>query len=137
EDQGHCFLTTQQLAEQLSATLQLDPESLLGLLGDNLQELNKSEDIISSPYSSDETTTLCHYSRDLLLAEVGVAQSLQRLHVGQFANRAASPALLSRIQDWLSRYCEKTKISLSAAQKQAVIKAATSKVFILTGGPGV
>ena len=44
---------------------------------------------------------------------------------------------IDRVHDWLSRYLEATKSQLSETQKQAVVKAVSHRVFILTGGPGV
>jgi exodeoxyribonuclease V alpha subunit len=43
---------------------------------------------------------------------------------------------LDRVQDWIGRYTQSKHIKLSAQQLEAVIKAASSRVMVLTGGPG-
>ena len=43
---------------------------------------------------------------------------------------------LPRIRNWLERVAEKTNLKLSDEQQQAVETAATSRIAILTGGPG-
>ena len=56
----------------------------------------------------------------------------------RLAQRLAVPlkADLPRIRNWLDRAAAKTSLKLSTEQQQAVELAATSRVAILTGGPG-
>ena len=42
----------------------------------------------------------------------------------------------ARVRSWINRYTASRKIKLSAQQYEAVAKAATEKLMILTGGPG-
>jgi exodeoxyribonuclease V alpha subunit len=43
---------------------------------------------------------------------------------------------LERVQNWIDRFVEKTGMSLSAQQRQAVEMSASHRILILTGGPG-
>ena len=43
---------------------------------------------------------------------------------------------LSRVQRWIDRYTEKRDITLSEEQRQAVELAVSSRLLVLTGGPG-
>ncbi|MCU0548630.1 MAG: AAA family ATPase [Leptolyngbya sp. Prado105] len=41
------------------------------------------------------------------------------------------------VETWMQQYCETSDLMLSVEQRQAVVLAATQRVVILTGGPGV
>ncbi|MGG6270669.1 SF1B family DNA helicase RecD2 [Leptolyngbya sp. AN03gr2] len=41
------------------------------------------------------------------------------------------------VQTWMQQYCEASDVPLSIEQRQAVVLAASERVVILTGGPGV
>ncbi len=72
-----------------------------------------------------------HYDMKTFLAEKSIADSISRLI------RTPLKTELTRVRDWVDRYCEKQSITLSQEQKQAVEQATLSRVFVLTGGPGV
>lgn len=157
EDFGHCFLTTGQLIQELESTLQMKSAEIVALVKEPLLALNEDNTVVSTPYSkkeqesllasrqlSDKVTeseledTSSHYIHEIALAEAGVAHSLARLHQEQSYHLSEDKTqTLDRIQNWLDRYCDKSSISLSSDQSEAVVKAALNKVFILTGGPGV
>ncbi len=43
---------------------------------------------------------------------------------------------LPRVENWISRYTQSKGIKLSPQQREALIKATSSRVMVLTGGPG-
>ena len=53
-----------------------------------------------------------------------------------FVNAPVAVDLLPRVQRWIDRYTEKLGITLSQEQRYAVELAASSRMLVLTGGPG-
>lgn len=132
EEQGHTFLTTEQLTETLCETLKIPLDDLNGRLADSLQSLRDKCAIYSEQWSGDgETNQIAHFCTDLLLCERTIASRI--------AAQLKLPIQISedKIDDWLKRYCEAASLSLSDSQVASVKKAAMSAVFVLTGGPGV
>ena len=95
-----------------------------------LTELNEAGSILSERLSEDNTTT-AHYRMDLAAAEWTVANKLGKL--------LKEPLDIDqdRTNKWLLRYSEASGTELADEQLDAVLKAASTRVFILTGGPGV
>lgn len=132
EEQGHTYLTSEQLTESLCQTLQVPREELYSRMADSLQSLRDKCVIYSEHWSVDnEVTQLAHFRTDLLLCERTIAARL--------AAQLKLPIHISeeKIDDWLRRYCEAASLVLSPGQIAAVKQAAMSPVFVLTGGPGV
>ncbi len=127
EEQGHCYLSTEQIIEKLVALLELDTATISSSIFEVIQDLNRGGAIVSESFSS----TSIHYTFDLAVAEEAMAQKVRTL--------LARPIEVDerRIDSWLSRYSKLTHRSLSAKQLQAVKKAVSHRIFILTGGPGV
>ena len=132
EEQGHTFITTEQLTESLCQTLQVPREELLPRLGTCLQHLRDRVEIFSENVEmGDDGTRVAHFRTDLLLCERNIASKI--------AEHLKWPIHIptDRIEDWLTRYCEAASLALSPSQLDAVKRAATAPVFVLTGGPGV
>lgn len=127
EDQGHCYLSTEQTIEKLTALLELEEAKIKTVMMDVIQSLNRSGAIVSEPLEN----TSIHYKFDLALAEQAMAQKVKSL--------VENPISVddSRLESWLSRYAKLTQCSLSKTQLSAVKKAVSHRIFILTGGPGV
>lgn len=132
EDQGHLFLTTEQLVTELMQNLGVSLEVLTKTLAPCLKELNAQGSVVSNEIrEQDGHITKAHYQTELLLAELNCARKLLALS-------ADTPTVdEARIDSWLERYMEATKSPLSDDQRAAVKKAAFSYVYVLTGGPGV
>lgn len=132
EDKGHCYVTTPQLLTILSGIMQLPEERVLPRLAKVLGQLNDTGAIVSEKISlnSGEQTS-AHYRQDLLVAELDIAQHIAKLLKVPLATE------LARIQAWLDKYAEASGTTLSDQQIDAVRKAASNRIFILTGGPGV
>ncbi len=131
-EKGHCYLSTEQLRSDLTSTLQLDPDVLRHKMLDSLSELNESGAIVSeSVLDGSGNRDSAQYPMSLYLAESSVAHQLSEL--------TARPVAVEndRVDGWLARYCEASGTQLSEEQLRAVKLSVQSRVFILTGGPGV
>lgn len=132
EDNGHCYVTTPQLLRMLVQSLTLNEDTVTAHLATALTELRELGSLVTETLTDvDGTAITAHYRCDLLAAEQNVADAIAAL--------AKTPvqADKARIDLWLKRYAEASGTSLSEEQLDAVAKAANSRVFILTGGPGV
>ncbi|MDQ1256581.1 MAG: exodeoxyribonuclease alpha subunit [Candidatus Hydrogenedentes bacterium] len=117
--QGHMFLSKEELFEVASALLEVDAASL----EDRLVALVRREMVVLQ----DE----CVYLRRMYFAETGCDQLIKRI-LGAPAGIALSIHVDNAIQ-WVEK---QHKIALSEGQREALAKAATSKMLVITGGPG-
>ena len=110
-DEGHVYLPAVEMMERAVEILEINAE----LLPQALEALRANDGVV--------TEDLHYYLPPLHRAEVGAASSLKRLLQAP-AEELAVPA---EAEDGLE---------LAPAQKEAVELVATSKVLVLTGGPG-
>ncbi len=127
-EQGHCYLTLEQIIQGVADLLSLD--HLASHIPMFLEQMAASEDLCVRSLPDGEGATLsCYYSKTLYLAEQYVAQRLRGM-VGQLSLDS------DRIDAWLLRYGEQTGLQLSAEQAGAVQSIAGCRCSVLTGGPG-
>jgi exodeoxyribonuclease V alpha subunit len=131
EDRGHCYQTSLQITELLQATLGLPQSSLEALVPEQLSLLAGAGSLLTEPVEFESETTLSHWRPELMAAECDIADGLARLL------KRGVELDESRVDQWIQRYNEAASAPLSDSQGEAVRKAAASRVFILTGGPGV
>ena len=110
-DEGHVYLPAVKMMERAVEILTINAE----LLPPALEALRADDGVV--------TEDLRYYLPPLHRAEVGAASSLKRL-LHTPAQELAVPA------------GDEDGLALAPAQKQAVAWVATSKVLVLTGGPG-
>ncbi|WUT35754.1 ATP-dependent RecD-like DNA helicase [Streptomyces sp. NBC_00690] len=132
-DQGHCFLPEDRLISDAVKLLQVD----IGLVIECLAELAADEEgvvreQVPAPDGGDPLTAvfLVPFHR----AEISLSAQLQRL-LGAADDRL--PAFQD--VDWekaLGWLAERTGVELAPEQQAAVQLALTSRVAVLTGGPG-
>jgi exodeoxyribonuclease V alpha subunit len=134
EEKGHCFLTSEQLCQQLRQNLGLDLQPSDSRIVDAIAQLVSDKKMVQAPNPSDTHAPQLLYLHELYTAEQNVAHHIMRLKTASFAAAAVDP---QRIETWLQRFCEKSGITLSTQQRESVFAAAQHKVFVLTGGPGV
>lgn len=132
-EEGHVYLLRDDLVARAAALLEEDTELELGSLGallpDSINQMAIRGLLVleGAPENPDVFhTPLWH-------AEHGAAERLQELLNQQQKLR---PGTAQELLDWLSDYQQEQQIEFSPEQRQAVEMAASSKVFILTGGPG-
>lgn len=117
-DEGHCFLTKQQILEQCTELLRIDAHDKIQIALSNLV-INQEIKLRSEAY----------YSNSLYFDELYVSQRIA-------ASQASLDLDSTRIEKWVDTYCAKNEIRLSDEQQASVIGIAKSKFSILTGGPG-
>ena len=130
-EEGHCFLPEQELTERVVKRLALpdspvDPVRIGGLIA----QMSEDKQLITQPgYGDLEDQRMC-YAPAFYYTEQALASRL-----AAFA-KAPVAVDLSRVQRWIDRYTEKRDITLSEEQRRAVELAASSRLLVLTGGPG-
>jgi exodeoxyribonuclease V alpha subunit len=126
---GHCYLPEERLIAEAVKILQVDT----GLVIDCLAELIAEEGVVREVVPQDEPENAI-YLVPFHRAEISVAGQLRRL-LGSEEDRMAAFADV----DWdkaLAWLRKRTGSDLAPEQEQAVRLALTSKVAVLTGGPG-
>jgi exodeoxyribonuclease V alpha subunit len=130
-EDGHCFLPEQELVEQVTQQLALpeypvDPTRITGLI----ERMAETKQLIIEPgFGNLEAQQVC-YAPALYHTEVALAARLSA-----FA-RTPVNVDVPRVQRWIAGYTQKKGLTLSEAQRRAVELAASSRLLVLTGGPG-
>jgi exodeoxyribonuclease V alpha subunit len=123
---GNCFLPDQSLIGEAIKILQVDA----GLVIDCLAELVDEEGVVREVLPLDGEDVAAIYLVPFHRAEISVAGQLRRLLSGAEERMPAFSSVdWTRAFAWLGA-------SLEAKQEEAVKLALTSKVAVLTGGPG-
>ncbi len=114
-----------KLAAELLATdgYETDPESVCRIV----EEMGQQQELIVE--KGEGGMSLC-YKPAFFITEQNLAQRL-RQHL-------AYPVAvdLPRVRNWIARFTQSRGIALSPQQQQSVEMAASSRVMVLTGGPG-
>jgi exodeoxyribonuclease V alpha subunit len=130
-EDGHCFLPQGELVERVVKQLALpdhpvEPERIMELI----VEMGNSKQLIIQPgYRDLQERQIC-YTPAFYHTEQALATRLVT-----FA-KVPVEVDLPRVQRWIEGYTQKMGITLSDQQRQAVELAASSRLLILTGGPG-
>ncbi len=119
-DEGHCFLTKEQIVEK---TLELLAENIGTVLVEEILEKMTLSGEIKKRENS-------YYAKTLFFDELSVSERIKLLLLNKIDRDEA------RIKNWVARYCAKNKIVLSTEQALAVSKIPSEPFSILTGGPG-
>ncbi|WNZ23433.1 ATP-dependent RecD-like DNA helicase [Leptolyngbya sp. NK1-12] len=130
-EDGHCFLPQTELVEQTVKRLALgdhqpDPAELTALT----TQMALDGELVMQGGSGDQQGEFICYHPPFYGAEFKLAERLALL--------LSEPLSvdLPRVQRWIDRFTEKTGLSLSKQQRQAVEMAASQRMLVLTGGPG-
>jgi exodeoxyribonuclease V alpha subunit len=125
-EQGHCYLTFQQINAGLVELIQLNLES--NLL-EHLEFMKNDQQLKTRIIKNNNQEIVCYYSKTLFYDEQTVANKIIAM-VGKLILD------LPRISSWITSYCEKKSISLSDEQSHSVAGIVQNRFSILTGGPG-
>jgi len=130
-EDGHCFLPQPELTERVVKQLTL-PEHPIdpAQVTTHIETMVADERLIREPGSGDLADQPICYTPAFYHTEQALAHRLASLL------RAPVEVDLPRVGRWIDGYTQKKGITLSEAQRQAVELAASSRVLILTGGPG-
>ena len=126
-DEGHCYLTKEQITTKAKLLLELENDEIIHKC---ILNLLKDNDIKSRTLTIDDEIINCYYSKSLYYDEEKVSQKVKLL-INQ-----NSLCDISRIQNWINRYCQLKQITLSDEQSASVQGIVQKSFSILTGGPG-
>ncbi len=119
---GHCAYPVEELIEEAKALLEIEPSILNTAL-----ELEVSDQYIIREEIEEKP---CVYTSWIFKCENEVAESLSRLAAGTPPWGAISP---DKALEWVGK---KMNMELAPAQREAIRMALSSKLLIITGGPG-
>ena len=130
-EEGHCFLPERELVERVVKRLALpespvDPERISALL----LQMTEARQLITEPGFGDLADQRICYAPAFYYTEQALAARL-----AAFVRRPVTVDL-PKVERWIDRYTQKREITLSEAQRRAVELAASSRLLVLTGGPG-
>jgi exodeoxyribonuclease V alpha subunit len=130
-EDGHCFLPFNELVERVVKQLALpeypvDPARVTTLT----QQMAEAKQLIIEQGYGDLADQCICYAPAFYHTEVALANRL-----AAFAHRPVEVDL-PRVQRWIEGYTQKKGVALSDEQRSAVELAASSRLLILTGGPG-
>ena len=126
-DDGHCYLPESKIVPFARDLLTVEEhEAEEEAIASILSEMVQLEELIRE---RDEEETI-YYKPTFYYSEKHLAKLiLQKLESNLDVEEA-------RVKSWINRYTTSRKIELSSQQYLAVLKAASSKLMILTGNPG-
>src|ERR1700737_341059 len=122
-DEGHCGLPTEELTPLAAELLEVPGELIQTAMDLELAERTVIADTVGE--------TACIFLAGLYRAEQVMAERLLRLAKGTLPWPYIDP---EKALPWIE---QKTGLSLAESQVAAIRQALLSKVFVITGGPGV
>ncbi|HEY9751936.1 MAG TPA: ATP-dependent RecD-like DNA helicase, partial [Coleofasciculaceae cyanobacterium] len=126
-EEGHCFLPQAELVERVVKRLALpDHQPQPEPVTDLVTQMALDQELVMQ---GKDGRFIC-YAPSFYQAETNLAERLKRLLAHPL------PVDRDRVQAWIDRFVEKTGLALSEQQRQAVERAASQRILILTGGPG-
>ncbi|MGA2467550.1 MAG: ATP-dependent RecD-like DNA helicase, partial [Thermodesulfobacteriota bacterium] len=124
-DEGHVYYPENDLTCKAKDILKVDQE----IVAKAITELLGEKEIFFEDINVGEAHKAV-YLAPFYVAETGIAQRLRRLKESPSNIRPINP---EKAIEWVQ---QKLDIALAEKQKEAVILSATSKVLVITGGPG-
>jgi exodeoxyribonuclease V alpha subunit len=124
-EEGHVYYPENQLIHKAKEILSVDEEIIILAV----RELSKEKELFLEDLDPDGNLKAV-YLAPFHVAETGVAQMLMNLKEFPSNIRPIHP---EKAIEWVQ---QKLNIELAQRQEEAVLLAATSKVLIITGGPG-
>ena len=125
-DEGHCFATESQLLQAAMELLEVEQAPLERAL----QSMYAGQDLITEGFTPEEGgLDAAIYLPAFYYSEVGTAQRLREIFRGRPTVAVQTEGLAERVQ-------KRTGMRYDEVQLQAILTAVSSKVLVLTGGPG-
>ena len=122
-DEGHCGLPTEELLSLTQKLLEVPAELVETALGLEVQE--------GTVVADDLDGRRCVFLAGLYRAERAIAEKLKTL---AFGKPPWPPIDADKAIPWVE---QRTKLTLADSQQEAIRVALSSKVLVITGGPGV
>lgn len=123
-NEGHVFYPRPQLTEAAAALLEVPP----GVVDGAVNALAEAGLVVVTPVAGSDGTAV--YLASLHRAESGAAELVRGL-----LGRAVRPISID-VDRAIAWFEERRKITLAPEQREAIRSAVTSKVLVVTGGPG-
>ena len=124
-EEGHVYYPENQLIHKAKEILNVDEEIVIQAV----RELTKEKELFLEDLDP-EGNLRAAYLAPFYVAETGVAQRLMNLKESPSNIRPIHP---EKAIEWVQ---QKLNIELARRQEEAILLAASSKVLIITGGPG-
>lgn len=127
-EEGHCYLTEEQITSGVEELLQLPLTAAVEAM---LQQMEGADELKTRILPTGEgVTRKCYYAHSLYYDEAAIAAQVKKFTV--------QPARLGRaqVEPVLDAFCRAHRITLSEEQGESVLQIATRPLSILTGGPG-
>ncbi len=125
-DEGHCFSTEEMLLSAGKEQLQVEKD----ILSDALQKMIADDDVKLETFRKDDGSSgTAIFLPPFFYSETGTARNLFRIGGSEGKNAGYSEGLAEIIG-------KKYGIEYDDVQKDAIRTALTSKIMLLTGGPG-
>ncbi|MCA8976967.1 MAG: ATP-dependent RecD-like DNA helicase [Planctomycetes bacterium] len=129
--EGHCYLPEGELVRRGAELLSCDEEPVAARLPEVAKEGRIVRQLPPGPVLLHDDPEPIAYPRLLAAAEDGVARTLDRLLRTKQSRLPVQPAAAV---DWFER---QSGMALPIGQKEALMRALTEPVSVITGGPGV
>ncbi len=128
-EEGHCYLTLDQILKSVEELLNLPLSDQIPLL---LNEMEEADEIKVRLYqlASKEEVQRCYYTKTLFFDELLVANKTRDFL------KVARPIDQQRALTWVNKFNQAQKFPLSKEQTKSVIGVVSKSIAILTGGPG-
>jgi len=127
-EQGHCYLTGEQVEEDVAALLRETVDSDRKKIDTLLEEMTSSGELFVRSIFLEGREVSCFYSPSLYRDETYVARWIH--------GHCRSLPLDKGSKTWLTDFGRQGGCLLSGEQEEAVLGIATQALSILTGGPG-
>nr|WP_229219083.1 AAA family ATPase [Dyadobacter sediminis] len=127
-DDGHCYLTQQQIIDSVSELLSLTDTGAI----ETILRTQEQQEELKIRMLPDEhgVRQKCYYAHSLYYDELYIANKVKQL--------AGFPVKLDQrsLRQDLDTICQLHQVTLSEEQRQSVLEIAAKRISILTGGPG-
>ena len=127
-EQGHCFLTEDQIIGNTTTLLEILDSGQIKLSLSSLIGVNEIKQ--RAVLNAENQKVSAYYSNTLYYDEKFVAERISKWTSTPIKSDS------KRIEKWVDQYCTKFEISLSDEQKASVVGITGCPFSILTGGPG-
>ncbi len=128
-EEGHCYLTRDQIVEQTLDLLALQHAQPILT---ELERMQQAEELKTRLLlDTQQQVQTCYYALSLYHDENYIARKAKEM-----VARANTLHPTAKISQWISKYCEKHSIQLSEEQQDSVLQIVNKRLSILTGGPG-
>ncbi|WKN31083.1 AAA family ATPase [Porifericola rhodea] len=126
-EEGHCYLTREQITTQTIALLGLEKEERIA---EELKLMEDTDELKTRLLPTDEGEQTVYYAHSLYFDEAYLAKKSHIMAHEKFTVDE------HKVQQWIARYCEHHELTLSDEQQLSVKQVIGRGLCILTGGPG-